>query len=240
MKALRNLIVIATAFYCLPIHAQPREVLVFHKTEGFEHNSISTGYQTITDLGIAHGFNVMETNNANVFEGANLTKYDLVIFLNTSGNVLNETQQHNFEKYINGGGSFLGIHSAADTEYDWEWYGRLVGAYFIDHPEIQKAKIKVLEPHHPAVAHLPETWTRTDEWYNYRIVQPDINVLLNLDESTYSGGTMGKSHPIAWYQDLKGGGRSVYTGGGHRKESYVEPLFVEHLLQCILYAIGDK
>lgn len=240
MIFLRNFILLTCLFTFLSSNAQPREVLVFHKTVDFEHNSIKTGYQTLTKMGVSHGFSVTETADAGIFESSDLVKYDLVIFLNTSGDILNEVQQQNFECFIDNGGSFFGIHSAADTEYEWEWYGRLVGAYFTNHPEIQKAEIRVLEPTHPAVAHLPDTWTRTDEWYNYKIIQPDLKVLLNLNESTYKGGTMGKNHPIAWYQDLQGGGRSVYTGGGHTIESYSEPLFVEHLLRCILFAMDGR
>lgn len=240
MTFLKNFLLITGLFFFLSTNAQPREVLVFHKTEGFKHNSISAGYQTITDLGLANGFKVTETEDSKIFEGTDLARYDLVIFLNTTGDILNDIQQKNFEQYIEAGGSFFGIHSAADTEYEWEWYGRLVGAYFTDHPEIQEANIMVVEPNHPTVAHLPRTWTRTDEWYNYKIIQEDIKVLLMLDESSYKGGNMGKSHPIAWYQNLNGGGKAIYTGGGHSIETYTEPLFTEHLLQCILFAIGDE
>lgn len=237
MIFLRNLNILIAFFYCFSLNAQSKNVLVFHKTEGFWHQSIPTGYQAIEDLGEENGFKVKETNNAKIFEGPELGNFDLIIFLNTTGDVLDEIQQKNFEGYIKEGGSFFGIHAAADTEYEWNWYGRLIGAYFVDHPEVQSADIKVLKPKHPTVAHLPGTWTRTDEWYNYRIINDEIKVLLNLDENTYSGGKMGEEHPIAWFQDLQGGGRSVYTGGGHTIASYVEPLFVEHLLQCILFAM---
>lgn len=237
MSLLRNFNFFIAAALCISMNAQPREVLVFHKTEAFQHKSIITGYQTIEKLGEANGFNVRETNNARIFESPELAKYDLVIFLNTTGNVLDEIQQKSFEGYINNGGSFFGIHSAADTEYDWNWYGRLVGAYFVNHPEVQTADIKVLRSNHPIVSHLPGSWTRTDEWYNYRIINDDVKVLLNLDEGTYNGGEMGEEHPIAWYHELQAGGRSVYTGGGHTIASYVEPLFLEHLLQCILFAL---
>ena len=240
MVFLKNLVILIIVFATINLNAQSRNVLIFHKTAGFQHNSITTAYQTITDLGTTNKFRVKETNNAKIFESGELSKYDLVMFLNTTGDVLNENQQQYFEEYINSGGSFFGIHSAADTEYEWKWYGRLVGAYFTDHPEIQTAEVKVLKPKHPTVSHLPGTWTRNDEWYNYRIIQPDLKVLLNLEEDTYKGGNMGESHPIAWYQDLPGGGKSVYTGGGHSIESYVEPLFVEHLLQCILFALGSE
>lgn len=219
------------------LEAQDKKVLVFHKTAGFWHESIAAGYQAIQDLGDAHGFETDTTDDAGNFNKEDLKEYDLVIFLNTTGDVLDPAQQDAFEDYINNGGSFFGIHAAADTEYDWEWYGKLVGAYFVNHPEVQEAEVVVEMPDHPVVAHLPERWMRTDEWYNYKNINPENKVLLSLDETTYKGGENGKDHPIAWYRELEGGGISIYTGGGHTIQSYVEPAFVEHLLQSILFAM---
>lgn len=110
----------------------------------------------------------------------------------------------------------------------------------MSHPKIQKADVKVENPLHPTVAHLPETWTRTDEWYNFKDINPKINVLLSLDESSYEGGENGENHPIAWYRKLEGGGKSIYTGGGHTDESYSEHAFREHLLQCILFVLRGE
>ena len=220
------------------ISAQQKEVLVFHKAEGFYHKSIPAGIQAIEELGEENGFEVTETKDSGVFSEENLKEYDLVIFLNTTGDVLDEAQQTSFENYMENGGNFLGIHSAADTEHDWEWYGHLTGAYFLDHPEIQEAEINVVAHEHPTVSHLPETWKRTDEWYNYKNIHPENKVLLTLDEKSYKGGKNGEVHPIAWFKKLKNGGISLYTGGGHIEESYVEPLFREHLRRNILFAMG--
>lgn len=224
-------------FWTGELQAQEKKVLVFHKTEGYWHESIPAAYQAIGDLGDDHGFNTEDTEDAEDFTKENLKKYDLVIFLNTTGKVLNSKQQEAFEDYINSGGSFFGIHAAADTGRDWEWYGELVGAYFDNHPEVQEAEIIVKMPDHPAVSHLPERWKRVDEWYNYKNINPDNKVLLTLDESTYEGGTNGEDHPIAWYKELEGGGISIYTGLGHTIQSYVEPAFLEHLLKSILFAM---
>lgn len=222
------------------LHAQEKKVLVFYKTEGFWHKSIPAGYQAIADMGENNGFDTDETDDADDFTKENLQEYDLVIFLNTTGDVLDKRQQEAFRDYIDNGGSFFGIHAAADTEYDWEWYGKLVGAYFVDHPKVQEAEVIVQMPDHPAVSHLPERWTRKDEWYNYKNINPENKVLLTLDESTYEGGKNGDHHPIAWYRELEGGGISIYTGGGHTIQSYAEPAFLEHLLQSILFAMEAK
>lgn len=219
---------------------EKKEILVFHKAEGFWHESTPAGHAIIEDLGEENGFEVKETNDSDDFNEEDLERYDLVIFLNTTGDVLNEEEQAAFEKYIADGGSFFGIHAAADTEYDWPWYGELVGGYFVSHPEVQRANVIVEKPEHPTVSHLPNPWSRIDEWYNYRNLNPENKVLLSLDETTYNGGENGENHPIAWYRELPGGGVSIYTGGGHRIQSYMEPGFQEHLLRCILFSLGEK
>ncbi|WP_354581654.1 ThuA domain-containing protein [Hymenobacter sp. UYP22] len=214
-------------------------MLIFSKTSGFRHESIPAGIRAIQTLGQQHNFRVDTTTNAGRFTTTGLQPYQAVIFLSTTQDVLNEEQQTAFEQYIRGGRGFMGVHAATDTEYNWAWYGRLVGAYFNGHPAIQTATIQVLNDTHPATAGLPAQWTRTDEWYNFRDLSPTLTVLATLDERTYSGGTNGSNHPIAWYHEFAGG-RAFYTAGGHTTESFSEPLFQQHLLGGIRYAIGQK
>lgn len=214
-------------------------VLVFSKTEGFRHVSIADGISAITTLGSQNDFSVDATEDAALFNDDNLAQYAAVIFLNTTGDVLNSDQQAAFERYIRSGRGYVGVHSAADTEYSWPWYGDLVGAYFQSHPNIQQATIKVADATHPSSSHLPDSWIRTDEWYNYQgNPRGDVHVIATLDEGTYSGGSMGYDHPIAWCQEFDGG-RSWYTGGGHTNETFSEPLFLDHLLGGILFAAGE-
>jgi type 1 glutamine amidotransferase len=213
-------------------------VLVFTKTTGFRHDSIRAGLDAVRELGARDGFSVESTEDSATFEPARLARFRAVVFLNTSGDVLDEAQQRAFEEYIRSGGGFVGVHAAADTEYDWPFYGGLVGAYFASHPAIQPATVIVEDRSHPATAHLPATWARQDEWYNFRSsVRGVTRVLARLDEASYHGGTMGTDHPIAWCQEY-GGGRSFYTAGGHTSESYVDAAFRDHLLGGIRYAAG--
>lgn len=213
-------------------------VLVFSKTAGFRHDSIPEGIAAIEQLGAEHGFAVDATEEAGDFTPDKLATYDAVVFLSTTGDVLNETQQAAFEGYIGDGGGYVGVHAAADTEYDWPWYGGLAGAYFASHPAVQPATVQVEDHAHPATAHLGDEWIRTDEWYDYRSNPRDsARVLATLDEDSYSGGTMGEDHPIAWCQEYQGG-RAFYTGGGHTKESFTEDAFRQHLLGGIQYATG--
>jgi type 1 glutamine amidotransferase len=218
----------------------PYDVLVFSKTAGFRHDSIPAGVQAVRDLGAANGFAVTATEDAAAFTTTNLANYEAVVFLSTTGDVLNASQQTAFESYIRGGGGYVGVHAAADTEYDWPFYGNLVGAYFASHPAIQPADIVVEDRGHAATAHLPGRWHRTDEWYNYRTnPRTSAHVLASLDESTYSGGGMGADHPIAWCKPFEGG-RSFYTGTGHTQESYADPAFRGHLLGGIRWAAGQS
>lgn len=153
--------------------------------------------------------------------------------------VLNPDQQVAFERFIQAGGGYAGVHAAADTEYEWPWYNRLVGAYFLSHPKQQKATIDVRDKNHPSTSFLPDRWERFDEWYNYKSIMPNFRVLVTLDEKTYEGGKNGDNHPIVWYHEVDGG-RAWYTGLGHTKESYVDPLFLRHLLGGIRYEIGNN
>src|SRR5919106_1960379 len=225
-----------------PAASQPaddRRVLVFSKTAGFRHDSIPEGVATVRQLGETDGFTVDATQDAGAFTARNLRRYDAVVFLSTTGDVLDPAQQRAFEDYIHRGGGYVGIHAAADTEYDWAFYGGLAGAYFQSHPAIQPATVRVEDRAHPATSGLSRTWERTDEWYNYRSNPRErAHVLASLDESSYTGGTMHGDHPIAWCQNYQGG-RAFYTGGGHTKESFAEPAFRRHLAGGIRYAIGD-
>jgi type 1 glutamine amidotransferase len=221
----------------VPASAAPlTRVLVFSRTAGFRHDSIPAGIAAIRQLGTQNGFAVDATEDASAFTAANLAQYQAVVWLSTTGDVLNATQQAAFEAYVSGGGGYVGVHAAADTEYDWPWYGGCAGAYFASHPAQQQASLIVEDRTNDSTAHLPATWSRFDEWYNYRTnPRGAVNVLIRLDESSYSGGTMGADHPITWWHDV-GSGRAWYTGLGHTIESYSETAFTRLLLGGIRVA----
>ncbi|SEA10969.1 ThuA domain-containing protein [Pedobacter hartonius] len=221
------------------LYAQKYRVLIFSKTAGFHHQSIAEGVPAIQKLGIENKFGVDTTTDSTQFTAANLKKYAAVVFLSTTGNVLGDEEQKAFEQYIRAGGGFVGVHAATDTEYDWPWYGKLVGAYFLKHPAQQMATLHVIDRKSIATKHLPATWARKDEWYNFKDINPDLKVLIELDEDSYTGGSNGAHHPMAWYHSYDGG-RAFYTGLGHVEASYTDPMFLKHLLGGIQYAAGQK
>ncbi|HEX6891306.1 MAG TPA: ThuA domain-containing protein, partial [Chryseolinea sp.] len=235
------LVLAVAAYFYLTRDTREIKVLVFSKTASFRHESIPVGIEAIRNLGKQHGFSVDTTENSNIFSEKTLKNYNVIIFLNTTGNILNDAQQLEMNRWIQAGGGFVGVHAAADTEYEWPWYGDLVGAYFNGHPNdpnVRDATVKVVDNTHISTKHLPENWKRTDEWYNYKDIRPDINILLNLDEKSYEGGTNGDNHPMAWYRDFDGG-RTWYTGLGHTNECYQDNDFLELLWGGIQYAAGS-
>ena len=230
----------ATASTAAAQEADPAfKALVFSKTTGFRHDSIPDGIAAIQKLGQEHDFAVDATEDSSLFTDANLAQYNVVIFLSTTGDPLGTQEEKDaFQRYIQRGGGFAGVHAAADSGYSWEWYGGLVGAYFKQHPAIQQATIKVEDPAHPSTKDLPTTWSRTDEWYDFQTdPRGKVHVLASLDEKSYTGGSMGFDHPTTWCQDYDGG-RSWYTGLGHTKESFTEANFLKLLLGGIQTAAG--
>jgi len=239
------------------------KMLVYTRTGGFRHASIPTAIQTIRDLGAANHFGVDATEDPTAFTDANLAQYDVVAFVSTTGEILDDTQQAAFERWVQAGGGFVGVHSAADTEYEWPFYATLIGAYFRNHPVlplgnaggpgVQPGDFHVEAPDHPAVAHLPTPWTVSDEFYAFRESPRDhVRVLLTIDEDSYiqnpntsnlptspsfplgETGTMG-DHPMSWCHD-NSGGRAWYTALGHSEHMYAMPEYRTHLLNGILTA----
>lgn len=215
-------------------------ILVFSKTDGFRHDSIEAGQNALQRLGEENNVKVTVSEDAELFNADTLAQYDAVVFLNTTETLFNQDQRDAFEAYIQDGGGFVGVHSAADTEYDWPWYGDLAGAWFDNHPPgIINADVIVQDQNHPATQSLPTEWNRDDEWYNYQGFGDHINVLMTLDTDSYEGSDHPGNHPIAWYHEYDGG-RSFYTGLGHTIESYSEQHFLDHIWGGIVYAMGHE
>ena len=239
-KFLVSILVLMTLHFTSFAQTKKTNLLVFSKTASFRHQSIEAGKVAFEKMAKEKGFNISFTEDATAFNELNLKKYNTVVFLSTTGDVLNNEQQSVFERYIQAGGGYLGIHAATDTEYEWPWYNQLAGAWFLDHPStpsnVQKGKYFVTQKNE-FTAGMPDTFERTDEFYSFKNISPKINVVLKIDEKSYIGGSNGDNHPISWYQEFDGG-RSFYTAMGHTDETFSEPLFLNHLWAGIKYTAG--
>jgi len=229
-------IIVGMSSYTSP--KKQKKILVFSKTAAYRHkSSIDAGKKYIIELGKKNKFLVDTTESGDAFTPENLKQYAAVVFLCTTGNVLNDEQQKAFEEFIRNGGGYVGIHSAADTEYDWAWFGELNGAYFKNHPRPQEAIFNIVDSTNISTAHLPRPWKRSDELYNFKWIGNDLHVLITIDESSYTGGGNGENHPMAWYHEFDGG-RAFYTALGHDNKSWEDPLYQQHVLGGIKYVMG--
>jgi uncharacterized protein len=231
-------------------HAEQFNVLVFTKTQDYHHQSIIAGVESLREMAKKHYFSMDWQDDASVFNDSNLTKFQAVIFLSTSGNVFNDDQKAALQKFIRSGKGFVGIHCAADTEHQWDWYGKLVGRHFVIHPEIQTAELQVVNRKFPGVESLPDHFLWTDEWYEFgKENVKDLTYILAVDEKSYdpkadwgnnkTGSGMGKFHPIAWHHEFDGG-RAFYTALGHTASTYEDPQFLAHVYGGIFWAATGK
>lgn len=224
-----------------PATSRLENVLVFTRTTGFRHGSIEPGVEALRRLGQENAFTVERTEEPADFTDENLARYDVVVWLNTDSEVMNEDARRAFERYIRAGGGWVGVHAAAATEYNWAWYAQLLGgaAYFRGHPAVQPAQVNVEIADHPSTQHLPQSFTLQDEWYSFRAnPRSSVRVLMTLSESSYGVGDLAMGdHPIAWYHEFDGG-RAWYTALGHPNELYTDSRFTQHLLGGIRWAAG--
>jgi uncharacterized protein len=210
-------------------------VLVYTRTTDYRHDSIPDAVAAVRALGAAHGFETDATEDPGAFESS-LEGYAAVVFLSTSGEVLTPPGRTGLMAYMRGGGGFVGVHAAACTEYEWPYYGELLGARFARHPDHQPGRVVVEDRGHPATSHLPAVWRFTDEWYDFRAgPRGSVRVLASVDESSYVGGGMGEDHPLVWCRE-QDGGRVFYTALGHASEAYEDPGFRAHLVGGIRWA----
>lgn len=220
----------------------PDSVLIYTRTLGYRHaDAIDAAAQVLPGRLETEGISSAWTDDPDVFAAA-LPDHRAVFFLYTCGNdILDPAGKADLERFVRGGRGFIGLHSAADTEYLWPFYQALQVAPFESHPVIQAATIDVVDRTHPAMAQLPEpSWSATDEWYNFPRDPgelPTVHVLATLDETSYVGGTMGDHHPIIWeHSEL--GGRALYSALGHVAERWQDPVFVDHVVGGVRWVLG--
>lgn len=225
-----------------PLFETPLNVLVFSKTAGFRHESISTGLKMLYDQSKKQNWVITATENSDLFTNDFLSKFDVAVFLNPTGDAISDQGQAAFEKWMESAKGFVGIHAAADCEYDWEYYAKLNGAHFKTHPAQQEATVIIENTNHPAMAPFKgmKKYTTWDEWYTFKEnPRKNVHVLGSLDESSIKkfdndNFRMG-DHPLIWWQE-NNGVRSFYTGFGHTHEAFQDEKIIEHITNAINWA----
>jgi len=252
MKAAKSALTffIIQILFCSITTAQKQfKALLVTTTRGWHHESIHSGVLAIQELGRKNYFDVVLFEDPNSFTDKNLEQYQVVIFLNTTGDIFDSTQQKVMERFIQSGKGYVGIHSASDTEYDWDWYTKMVGRMFYIHPVIQTARLNVLDTSFSGLQGFAGNKLWTDEWYQFGAEKiPGLNYILAVDESSYNpkvdwgtkkGEGMGKFHPIAWYHNYDGG-RAFYTALGHNPADFSDPAFLNHIYAGIFWAATGR
>jgi len=225
------------------------KALLVTTTRGWHHESLHSGVLAIQQMGVKNFFDVVLWEDPNGFTDKYLGQFQVVIFLNTTGDIFDSAQQNVMERFIRSGKGFVGIHSASDTEYDWPWYNKLVGRMFHIHPVIQTAKINIVDAAFPGLQGFAGNKLWTDEWYEFGPEKvSDLNYILAVDETSYNpvvdwgkkkGSGMGKLHPVSWNHNYDGG-RSFYTALGHLPSIYSDPVYLNHLYAGIFWAATGK
>lgn len=250
MKHKHIFTILIVALCCHTVMAQKQfKALLVTTTRGWHHESVHAGVLAIQQLGVRNAFDVVLMEDPGSINDKNLEQFKVIIFLNTTGDIFDSTQQKVMERYIQSGKGFVGIHSASDTEYDWPWYNKLVGRMFHIHPVIQTAKVNILDAEFPGLQGFSNNKLWTDEWYEFGPEKiSDLHYILSIDETSYNpkvewgpkkGLGMGKLHPVAWYHNFDGG-RSFYTALGHMPSIYSDPAFLNHLYAGIFWAATGK
>jgi uncharacterized protein len=227
--------------------SQGARVLLYSRTAGPRHANLgpalapgmnpplaeaNVAQRAVVRLGQQNGWVTDWTEDVTQLSSAGrLLDYNVVVFLSTTRDTLDDSAQTALRQYVRGGGGFVGIHNAFGTEYNWSWYeGLLGGANYYDHGPNQSGTIRSLSRNDVSTKDLPRRWTFVDEWYNLVPYPSHVRVLAEVDESTLARGVRGSMghpghgdhHPVAWCQYYDGG-RSWVTTLGHDASAFASP-----------------
>jgi hypothetical protein len=240
---------ITTLLSPTPADAAPKRMLVVSQTAGFRHGSIPVGRETLKQLGTETGlweteFAESASEVTSAFTAENLKRFDVIVFLNTTGELaIDDVGKAAFLAWLRGGKAFVGMHAATDTFYKWPEFGKLIGGYFDGHPWHQKVTVKVERTDHPATRHLGSSFEITDEIYQFREWSREgKEVLLSIDNASVDvnrGKRADKDYAVAWTRQ-EGEGRVFYTSLGHRNEVWRDPRYQQHLVGGIAWAMREQ
>lgn len=232
-----------------PIDTKGMHALIYTKNgEGFVHDNIESSIKGLEKLLREKGMTFDTSEDPSLFTTDNLKKYDVLIFSSTNNETFdNDRQRSAFQKYIQKGGGFVGIHSASGSERNWPWFWAMLGGKFYRHPPFQSFNIVKIDPDHSSATAVPDYWEREDECYYLKELNPDIHIILAADLMSiddpkmeeYPSNTFGKYFPVTWCHSFDGG-HQWYTSLGHAPEHYEDPVFMDHIWGGIEWVLRKR
>lgn len=234
MKRILPFLLLLTVY--TTVGAQTIKILAYSKTNGYRHKSIPAAKEALTVLAKENNWEINFTEDSLLFDNyKSLRKYNAIVFVMTTGKIFDSVEAQSFEKYLEKGGGLLTLHTGTDCEQHWDWYMKTIGAQFKNHPKQQQAKFLVVDSTHPATKLLPKDWVVLDELYNFTApVSVDEHPLIEVDETSYTGGTMSGKHPLVWCRQVKKG-RLFQSAIGHTDNFYKDPKMLQFIKGAVLW-----
>ena len=233
-----------------PVVKQKKVLVYTRNGKGYVHDNIAASVAAIQKMGRDNGFLVDATDDNNFITDTTLAQYDAVVFSNSNNEAFTDDRQRaSFQKFIENGGGYVGIHVASGSERTWPYYWQTVGGKFNSHPKLQKFKLHVADGAHPSTKGMPTEFEWEDECYFHDFMNPSMHPLLTVDPAQLvdseriakgrTGEMFGHAMPLAWTLET-GKSRRFYTGLGHKKEDYSNPVLYNHILGGILWTLTDR
>jgi type 1 glutamine amidotransferase len=252
---MRNLYVVLLLIFLVPCCNQKQmnfndknllKVLVFSKTIGYRHESTPDALNVMKELAGQNDWMMKLTEDSAIFSTDSLEQFDVIVFLLTGGEILDDNGKEALKEFIHSGGGLVTIHTGCFTMQEWPWFNHLIGAGFIGHPPVQQGKLIIEDNTHTSTDFTDDTviyWT--EEWYSFdRNPRSNVHVLMSVDENSYDVDDnrwfqdvrqrMG-DHPVAWYHENEGG-RVFQTALGHEAYAYHHEFMQKHIVGAISWA----
>ena len=228
------------------VRAAPGAILIYSGTTGYRHDSIPAAIQAVTSIAKRIGLAAVSSEDPAVFSTESLKRFQVIVLLSCTTDPKNPASEWlvgdrrtALQQFVHRGGGIVAIHAAADSHYNWPWYGHLIGAHFARHPQgTPTGEVHVVDRSHPATAGLTPTLRRTDEWYYFDDYDPTSHLLVTVDPASIGEKDV-NPNPMSWTRAVDGG-RVFYTAMGHNKESYSDPWFLRHIADGLDWVLREK
>jgi type 1 glutamine amidotransferase len=198
------------------------------------HQSLGSAATALAEIAGLNGLGFRHAARAADITADDLAAARLLVLFTIGETPWNTRQRATIERRATAGDlGIVGLHAATDAAYGWPGIGNLLGGRFNGHPITGDLPITVVDPDHPATAHLRSPWRFRDELYLFREMVPDARVLLAVE----FGGTSVGQLPLAWCVE-RAPMRSFYTALGHFVAAYEDADYLQHVRGGIEWVLG--